>query len=288
VLPPFFPLQSLRVLEVCARHCNFTRAAEELSVTTTAVSQRIRDLERRLGVPLFRRHGPQLALTEAGASLSQSVRQALGILSGAVANCSAARPSLRVTCVPTFANRWLLSRLHEYHQQPGSASIMLDISTELRRHDEFDIAIRSGVGPWPPLEGVPLLQVEGTPLLSPKLARDLTKDPASLAALPLIPDQRWPSWFRLAGLPASGLEFTAAEYPTQDAVATAAINGGGVALLSPSLFAEQLASGALIAPFEQTLYGPGAYWLLWRDAEEAAGFVEWLRTQFAEVGSRAS
>ena len=75
-IPP--PLDSLRVLSACVRHGNFSRAAAELRITPTAVSQRMRALEDRLGAKLFRRHGPRLTTTARAKALGQRVEQALG------------------------------------------------------------------------------------------------------------------------------------------------------------------------------------------------------------------
>lgn len=283
MLPPSFPLQSLRVFDACARHGNFTRAATELCVTTAAVSQRIRNLEQRLGVKLFRRHGPRLTLTEAGKGMGDAVHQALNVLSDAVADCTAARPRLRVTCTPTFANRWLVSRLPNYQRQKGSHPITLDISTEERGSEDFDVAIRSGAGPWPSFEGVALLPDKVTPMLCPALAACLTQDPVSLTTLPLVPDERWPAWFQLAGVPGGNLAINSATYPTQDANAIAAINGAGAALLSPTLFADELTRGALIAPFEQRLQGPECYWLLWHADKRVKGFIQWVLAEAAAL-----
>src|SRR3546814_13505534 len=86
-------LQSLKVFEACARHGNFTRAAEELSVTTTAVGQRIRDLEQRIGVGLFHRRGPRLSLTEAGRALGEGIREGLAVMQRAVEDCVRAKRS---------------------------------------------------------------------------------------------------------------------------------------------------------------------------------------------------
>ncbi len=277
MLPPSFPLQSLRVFEASARHGSFTRAAAEMAVTTTAVSQRVRDLEQRLGVSLFRRHGPRLTLTEPGRRLSEAVRQALNELGAAVAGCAAMRPRLRVTCAPTLANRWLVPRLPDYNQLPGAMPIMLDISTETRRVEDFDVAIRSGTGPWPSLEATALFPIEATPMVAPKLAVGLTRGPASLASIPLIFDERWPAWFEHAGVTGVQPGLGATAYPTQDASAIAAINGAGAALLSPALFADELARGTLVAPFDTTLQGSEWYWLLWRKGGPAPHFVGWAQ-----------
>jgi LysR family glycine cleavage system transcriptional activator len=273
------PLESLRVFEACARHGNFTRAAAELAVTGTAVSQRIRSLEMELGVVLFRRHGPRVTLTDAGQLLSARVRDALTGLHKAVSDCSALHAPLRVTCTPTFANRWLVPRLPNFQRTPGAGPIQIDISKEERSPETFDVAIKCGTGPWPGLEGIPLLPLEGTPMLVPGLAARLTDDPSSLAELPLIPDERWFDWFALARVKEPRPAFLATEYPSQDVVAISALNGDGGALLSPRLFQEELRTGALVAPFPITLQGPASYWMLWHAHRPASSFIGWMSEQ---------
>lgn len=281
---PTLPLESLRVFEACARHSNFTRAAEELSVTTTAVSQRVRNLERQLGTKLFARHGPRVELTEPGAALSDRIRDALGMLRDAVADCSSARSSLRLTSAPTFANRWLVAHLPAFHQAHPLERIRLDISTEERAPGQFDVAIRSGRGPWPALECHPILPVEAAPLMTPHLAAGLA-DPTGLAGLPLIPDDRWEAWFALAGLATANCNYFAAQYPSQDASAAAVLGGAAAALLSPTLFSRELASGALVAPFPQVLRGPDWFWLVWHRDGPGAPFVTWLQAAMRSLST---
>ena len=280
-MAPRLPLESLRVFEVCARHGNFTRAAAELAVTSTAVSQRVRELERELGVVLFRRHGPRVTLTQQGQLLSVGVRAALSGLHKAVSDCAAMSTPLRVTCTPTFANRWLIPRLAEFHGR-GAGSIQLDISKEERSFDRFDVAIKCGIGPWQSLEAKPLLPLEGTPMLIPDLAARLTEDPASLTEVPLIPDERWASWFSLAGVNEPLVSFLPTEYPSQDVVAIGALRGEGVGLLAPRLFEEELRTGALVAPFPHTLQGPAFYWMLWHPQRPATSFIRWIMEEISE------
>jgi LysR family glycine cleavage system transcriptional activator len=269
-------LESLRVFEACARHGNFSRAAMELAVTSTAVSQRIRDLEMKLGVILFERNGPRVRLSEAGILLSEAVRQALSGLHDAVSACTALSSPLRVTCTPTFANRWLVPRLADFQRTPSANPIQLDISKEERDLETFDVAIKCGVVPWHSLEGIRLLPLEGTPMVIPGLAERLTSDPASLAALPLLPDERWPAWLKMAGVDDRRMSFLDIEYPSQDVVAIAALKGDGVALLAPPLFQEELRTGALVAPFAQKLEGPASYWMLWHAQRPATSFIQWM------------
>lgn len=196
----------------------------------------------------------------------------------AVEDCVRAKPRLRVTCTPTFANRLLVPVLQEYHQLEGADEIVLDVTTEERDGTDFDVAIRSGTGPWLSFEACELLPLEGTPMVSPKLAASLNGDPTSLKAIPLLRDDRWNGWFDMAGASPSGISFTAIEMLTQDSDAIAAMAGNGAALLSPRLFERELQYGTLVAPFPHVLKGPGSYWLLWKKGGLTPHFADWLKS----------
>ncbi|KGM35773.1 LysR substrate-binding domain-containing protein [Inquilinus limosus] len=271
-------LDSLRVLEAAVRHANFTRAAAELGVTPAAVSLRIRDLEAELGVALFRRSGPSVIPTEAGAALAGRMAKALGLIRSAVEACRGAADGLRVTAVPTFAMRWLTPRLAAYHARPDAVPIRLDVSAELRLAGDFDIAIRTGHGDWPGFEATALMPVDATPMLSPALAAGLSS-PADLAALPLLPHDDWRRWFREAGVEPPALRFYADDYPTHELDAAVAIEGAGVALLSPRLFGTLLRDGKLVQPFPHVIRGPAAHHILLRPGEARPAvlcFRDWL------------
>jgi LysR family glycine cleavage system transcriptional activator len=118
-------------------------------------------------------------------------------------------------------------------------------------------------------------------MLSPKLkpaGKRLTV--RSLLNLPLIPDPGWTEWFKLAGVPDAKPHFVATRFPNYELEAQAAVQGIGVALLSPLLFAELVAQGALIAPFARSVAGPNSYWLLWTPESRDSHFVNWVRSQF--------
>jgi LysR family transcriptional regulator, glycine cleavage system transcriptional activator len=242
------PLESLRVLAACVRLGTFSRAAAELGITPTAVSQRMRALEAQIGVTLFRRHGPKL---------------------------------LRVTCAPTFAARWLVPRLVGYQSLPGANPIALDATQSLSPQGAFDVAIRSGRGPWPGYESVRLLSDHGTPMLSPKWVPPGSRMTVKkLLRVPLIPDSRWAEWFKLAGVANAKPRFVAARFPNYELEALAAVQGIGAALLSPDLFAQFMAQGKLVAPFASTVEGPSSYWLLWTTECADAHFLVWMKSQF--------
>lgn len=281
-MPSALPsLESLRVLAACVRHRSFSRAADELHLTPSAVSLRMRNLESALAARLFVRHGPRLEVTEHGLLLAAKVDEAIATIQSAVDQCRRRQRALRVTCAPTFATRWLIPRLAAYHASPGAQPIALDASDALLTRDRFDVAIRAGRGPWQGFSAVELLVDRGTPMLSPALAHGAPVTVRRLLDLPLIPDARWKTWFELAGVLDAVPTFATTRFATYELEAIAAAKGIGVALLSPFLYGDLCAQGALIAPFEQSVQGPDSYWALWRDDAPEPHFVRWIRQELA-------
>ena len=276
-------LESLRFLEASVRHGNFTRAAAELGVTPAAVSLRIRDLEADLGTRLFHRSGPRLAPTDAGVELARRVAEALRLVRAAVDDCVDAAGPLRVTAVPTFAMRWLVQRLPHYRALADAVPVELDISAERRPRQDFDVAIRTGMGDWPELDATPLIPVEATPMLSPALAAKAPlTSPEDLASRPLLPHDDWPRWFEEAGATAAGLDFCADDYSLHELDASAATDGVGVALLSPIFFASLIREGKLLQPFAQTISGPKWHYVALKAGEARPAvlrFRDWLKEE---------
>jgi LysR family transcriptional regulator, glycine cleavage system transcriptional activator len=278
-IPP--SLDSLRVLSACVRHGNFSKAAAELRISPTAVSQRMRALEERLGAKLFHRHGPRLTTTARAKALGQRVDQALALINRAVDDFRRIKQPLRVTCAPTFAARWLIPRLAAYHALPGADAIALDVTQELLPAGACDVAVRSGTGAWPDYHKAKILSEERTPMLNPKLLPERNRITVrKLLDLPLIPDPCWPEWFKAAGMPRAKPHFVATRFPNYELEAQAAAQGVGVALLSPILFADFLTEKTLIAPFSHCVAGPNSYWLLWTPESANSHFVNWMRAHF--------
>jgi LysR family glycine cleavage system transcriptional activator len=272
------PIESLRVLEASVRHVSYSRAAEELGVTPAAVSARMRDLEAELGVRLFVRSGPRIEPTDAARALAGKLSTALAIMRDGVEACRAEAHILRVTAVPSLAVRWLTPRLARLHPRAEMPPIRLDVSTALADPDSFDIAIRTGEGPWPGFDAHRLFPVEATPMLNPQLARGVAV-PADLARLSLLPHRDWRRWFDAAGAGSLDLTFAADNYPTHEMNAAAALEGAGVALLSPRLYAQHLAEGRLVQPFSRVLTGPAWHHVLVKAGDcrpNVKAFIDWL------------
>ncbi len=279
-------LESLRYLEACVRLENFSAAAQALAISPAAVSLRIRNLEADLGLRLFRRHGPRITATPAARRIAAAMAKALKLVDTAIGDAHATAARLRVTCVPSLGGRWLAPRLHKYHQGPDAVAIDLEIAPSLREAEAFDVAIRTGMGNWPGWEAELLMPLGATPMLSPVLARKVRK-PADLARLPLLAHPAWPQWFTQAGAGGLALRFYPDEYPTHDLDATAAVEGVGVALLSPVIFSALLDEGKLVAPFAVEIREQAAHYVLRHPAEDrpaVLSFIDWLKAQARESG----
>lgn len=258
------PLNALRAFEVSARHLNLTRAAQELNVTQTAVSQHIRNLEDRLGTPLFRRLPRGLALTDEGQALLPVLAESFARIAQALERVSDRRPRevLTVGAVGTFAVGWLLPRLRDFQQ--AHPFVDLRLLTHNNRVDlaaeGLDYAIRFGDGAWHGTEADRLLDAPLSAMCAPAIAARL-RAPADLARESLLRSYRadeWATWFAAAGVPCPLVRGTV--FDSSLALAEAAAQGAGVALLPQRLFTRELQQGRLAQPFG-TEIALGAYWL---------------------------
>jgi len=258
------PLNALRAFEVSARHLSFTRAAIELNVTQTAVSAQVRNLEDRLGTPLFRRLPRGLALTDEAQALLPMLTESFERISAVLDQFQGGRfhEVLTVAAVGTFAVGWLMPRLETFHRQ--HPFIDLRLMTNNNRVDlageGLDFAIRFGDGAWHGTEVDALLEAPLSPVCSPALAARLLS-PADLAGETLLRSYRadeWTRWFGAAGVPAPLLRGPV--FDSSLTMAAAAVQGAGVALLPPAMIAAELQQERLVQPFDIAV-STGRYWL---------------------------
>ncbi|WP_286663200.1 LysR substrate-binding domain-containing protein [Variovorax flavidus] len=264
------PLSSLRAFESAAAHLSFQRAARELSVTPTAISHQVRGLEEALDQPLFRRLTRQLELTPAGERLFEAVGEGLDRIEAGVRSARARneRRTVTLTTHAAFAAKWVLPRMASFRAACPGIELRLhasDAVVDLAR-DEADLAIRSGTGRWPGLATEALMAEHYAPLCSPLLALRRVKD---LSAHPLIhfdwqvqahAPASWARWFKEAGLTPPGRQGKDLSFTDETHAMLAALAGHGVALLSRTLAADELQSGALLQPFGPVLE-TGKYFL---------------------------
>ncbi len=283
------PLASLRAFEAVGRLASFSRAGEELLITQSAVSHHIKQLERHVQTPLFRREGRRISLTAAGAALHAKVTAAFELLGEGIAELRAAPHRLRVSTLPSFAARWLLPRLHDFRAR--HPEIEIDVDATLKTADinggEADIGIRYGAGSWPDAKAERLMAETLTPVLSPaRLGRGPPlRTPADILQHMLLLTAKsldWDVWLQQHGLQLNqGRSMQLVDY---NVAISAAVEGQGVALGRLTLIRPEIDSGALVAPLARVCAPDrAAYWIITpssRASSPAARlFRDWLVEQ---------
>jgi LysR family glycine cleavage system transcriptional activator len=283
-----FPLNALRVFEAVARLGSFTRAGEEIGMTQTAVSYQIKLLEAHIGEPLFLRRPRQIMLTDVGTQLAPKVTEAFGMLNEAMAEARGdTQPMLTINSVGTFAANWLAQRLGAFHLAHPNIAVRLGISETMLdlAREGIDVGIRSGSGNWSGMHAELLLKTSFTPMLSPKLAESIggVHRPEDLLKLRIIDpgDPWWEQWFEAAGVRNHDLATrTRSRLGAQSIEASAAMAGQGVAILTPTFFAEDLAYGRLMQPFDLLCEDGRGYWLAYpesrRNVPKIKAFRNWI------------
>ncbi|ALN60248.1 transcriptional regulator, LysR family [Lysobacter enzymogenes] len=293
------PLSALRAFEAAARLRSFKRAAQELSVTPTAISHQIRGLEEHIGVRLFERQTRRVVPTAAAERLFPVLRDGFDAFAAAVEALRAQpqRRALTLSATLSFTAKWLVPRMASFRQACPDLDLRLHASDDpVDLHAGLaDAAIRYGRGPWPGLSAEPLVHNRFAPVCSPHLGLRRPQDLQRHALLhsewrhPTADTPTWQRWRERAsadGLDFGDLDFDAGLRFTDESHAIqAAIAGHGVALLSLALVADDLAAGALVQPFGPVLDGY-PHWLVQAPGAERADLAAlraWLRAQ-ADVG----
>lgn len=267
------PLYALRAFEAAARHTSFTRAAEELSITQSAVSRHIRTLEDHFACRLFQRNGRNLQLTETARALLPGVRDGFQALERACSTVLAEEGILRMKAPSTLTMRWLLARLSRFrHLQAGNevqlTSAWMDIDAVDFTQEPFDCAILLSRGHFPPDWEASLLFPEWLiPVGSPTLLEESPWTVERLAAAELLhptPDRRdWRRWLEHMGL-ADQVSLKGGQvFDTLELGMIAAARGYGVSIGDLLMVAEDVAQGRLSLPWRTAVFSGENYYLVW-------------------------
>jgi len=295
-------LDFLRGFEAAGRTLSFTRSAEELFVTQSALSRQVKALEDALGVPLFERRHRALALTPAGQAFHRAVSEHLRAIALAAdaAGRQAREPGLTLTTTVSFASLWIIPRLSRFRARHPDVEVYVsadDRTVDLDRGD-VDIAVRYLAESAVPEGAIRLFGERMLPVVAPAVARDPRTPlarPSDLSRHVLLhlddtdgrlPWLNWTAWLTSNGepdlKPAGALRFR-----LYDQLIQAAVGGQGVALGRLPLLAELLRDGRLVAPFTKRFESTRGYYVL--VAPHAAGrpdvaaFVGWLAQEAAAV-----
>ncbi len=261
-------LPSLTVFEASARHGSFTRAAEELNMSQSAVSKRIAGLESWLGTQLFERVRQRIVLTEAGAHYLSRVREALEIMEEATMETLSFRPggvTLNIATLPSFGNHWLLPRMAAFTATHPDISLNI-ISRQWpfdMVQENIDAAIFYSETSWPGGPSDRLFGEEMIPVCRPGLID--AEDTAALDLLPLLHHRArprdWKNWLEEGGLNSSDA-FRGSRFETFDMIIRGARHGLGVGLLPSFMAQEHIDAEELGRPFQRSMKTRGSYFLV--------------------------
>ncbi|MHA6162965.1 LysR family transcriptional regulator [Pseudomonas sichuanensis] len=285
-------MTALQCFEAAARHLSFTRAAEELHLTQSAVSKQVAQLEEMLRHHLFLRIRRRLQLTPAGSLYLAEVNKILtqvDMSSRYVQTYGTQTEVLKVATQPSFGVRWLIPHLKGFGKR--HPNIHLDIRNEMEPfallQGSADVVFFYGQGTWPGATCVELFGEEVVPVCAPELLQGRTlPDAGALADLVLLQSasrpEAWHEWFLEQGLHTVN-SYHGPRFDTFYMALSAAQSGCGVALVPRYLVARELAEGSLVMAWDHAMKSSGAHYLAY--AEHAAevpkvrALVEWVREQ---------
>ena len=289
-------LHGLMLFEASARHLNFSKAADELAITQSAVSHAVKQLEETLGSPLFLRENRALSLTSQGQRLFATVSQGFGSIAETVGDISAAdqRDTLVVSCSTIMATEWLLPRLAILrHDLPG-------LKVEVRCLDRdpdlmtlgIDVQLRLGDGNWPDYDAIPLWREEVVALASPdyiannppiRSPADLLQQRLLLYVDPLRFRIGWAEWLRAMGVEVTERLKVTLQVNDSLVAMKAAESGEGLALGWPPTTDRAVEEGRLVLAVPEKLVTARRFYILTpkgaRQRRVVRQFSDWLEAQ---------
>ncbi|MBX9871593.1 MAG: LysR family transcriptional regulator [Burkholderiaceae bacterium] len=287
-------LQALACFDAAARHESYTRAAQELALTQSAVSRQIGALETYLGLALFRRTRHGVALTPEGADYARQIAPRLQALERDTLDAMSrqgATGSISLAAVPTFATRWLMPRLPQLAATHPELVVHIETRTRpfLFADTDFDAALYSGtaeqVANWAGTRATRLIEEEVVPVCAPALLGARKRpQPRDLAGLPLLQQstrpEAWRQWFEAMGVETNAA-LSGPRYELYSMTAAAAAQGLGLALVPRLLIEPELARGELVVAYAKPLKSGRSYWLVLPERGEPrpalARFASWLQ-----------
>jgi LysR family transcriptional regulator, glycine cleavage system transcriptional activator len=265
------PLNPLRVFESVARLKSFSKAAEELFVSQSAVSRQIGLLEEYLGIQFFHRDRSGVRLTDAGQRYYQDIGPAFERIAAATKRLGIDKDVvyLRLRVYSTFAAKWLLRRMSDFQEK--NPEVRLRIATAVAPADfskeAVDASIQFGDGKWPGVDATYLFGDEIRPVCSPAFlkANGPIRSPADIVRCRLIHSHYrhddWPDWFMSAGLSVPAEEEPLV-LPSSLLAYQAAVDGLGIVMAQPRFLEAELESGALMFVTNHVLHRDLAYYIV--------------------------
>lgn len=282
-------LKAISTFESAARHESFKDAAKELSLTPSAISHQVKQLEQQVGVNLFHRLSGGLAITDAGAAYLKLLGPAFAEIDDATKQVMQLEYSdqLTIRSTPSFARKWLLDRLPDFLEKHQDIDVKVIATSELLdfRKKNIDIGIHYGQSTWPGSVVKPLLSERVLPMCSPALKDKLNglRSVADLYGFTLIHTERnlvtWKMWLAEQEVPFDK-EFRGVYLDPSELAIEAAVRGVGVVLESDLLAARELDEGSLVPAFDETESKIASYYLVYPEDHmhipKVIAFTDWI------------
>lgn len=291
-MPTSLPLQALRTFVEVGQQRSIKAAAQALHVTSGAVSQQIRLLEDRLEMRLFTRERQGFRLTEAGASVYPSLRDAFEQIDKAVETLTAIKglQTLTISTVAAFAASWLIPRLARFKEKHPKIEVRVEATSELvdLRRDRVDVALRHGLGDYPGLEVIHLMAPVFIPVASPEWVANhpTLQTPKDCLAFPLLHDADradWRLWFAAHHVAEDPRAARGSSFEDDYLLIRAAVAGQGLALVPEQYAREEIATGRLVQVLDKPWPSRFAYYLVSTSESiqrpEVKAFIDWIKEE---------
>lgn len=285
------PLRAIVVFNAVARNGSLTKAAAELFVTTSAVSQQIQNLEEHLGTTLLTKSGRGIVLTEAGERYFEMIADEVERISEATQRIRGlrSRSVLTVRASPSLASKWLLPRLRGFLDANPNIELRLNGTTEPTdfTREAVDVEIRHGEGRWPGLFVEGLAEESFLPVCSPSYGAEASMTAADARHHRLIHSVKsqvqWPQWFSLAAA-SPPEELQRVLFDRSHMSIDAAVDGFGLALESTLMMWRELCRGTLVCPVvDPPKISLTSQWIVCPfdhlDKGKVCLFLDWLRAE---------
>ncbi|WP_050479591.1 LysR substrate-binding domain-containing protein [Herbaspirillum rhizosphaerae] len=290
------PVHALSAFEAAARHNSFAVAAEELCITPSALSHRIRLLEDFVGERLFYRDGRSIGLSEFGRRYLDVVRSALRTLTDFPMphRNATVQPKVKIMLPPTFARHLLVPRIAEFTQRFPDITVEMYLSVPLYdlSLSESDVEIRFGAGNYPNFVTEKLFEEPAFAVASPAYLKTIAplKTPQDLQHANLLRSalEPWQPWFEAAGLKDWPEPSTGLRVDDLGLLLESVRHGYGVGLTRQHFAEELLARGEIVELFDIRLRTPPhAYYVVYekqiRERPEVDAFIDWLQNAFRNI-----
>jgi LysR family glycine cleavage system transcriptional activator len=284
-------LTAIRAFEAAGRHENFSRAADELGMTQAAISYQIRQLEDRVGKPLFVREKGRVRLSDSGRRLLPALTSGFSAIADAFeALREEDEDVLAIDASVSIGATWLSLRIGRFQLRHPDIAVRISLTNNVIDFalGGVDAAVRVGRGQWEGLRSDFLFRQHFTPVCSPAFleANDIGRPEDLLRVERLAPnDPLWTAWFAAAGIgtppePRRGLVLD-----SQLQEANAMRDGFGIAMMTPLFWRAELESGRLVQPFETIYVSRAAQWLVHPASRvgvrKIERFREWIHGELA-------